>query len=280
VGSDDLFESEPAIDGLAALGPAVIPVLEASYGREGAPARRGFIEVLRQIDAPEIVPLLLRAARDPDDEVRHEAILGLGDSKDERARPIVEAALHDPAPAVRDAAVQACSAVCASPSALRHLVEIALHEQPFLRISIPRQTLRVILRGGTDSQVSVAREAIEAMALPLLRSDAGTEERVRAALLTADLRNPAAIPWLTDALEQGVAGVDKRLDPLIKMEVIRALGSVGDEESVDVLVRMSRRPMRAVQGIACEALAQLAQRGVARATVESRRCTVETAERG
>jgi HEAT repeat protein len=250
-----------------------MPALESAYGREEPAIRRGIIEVLQEIDAPGRDSLLLRAAQDPDVDVRTQAILGLGRSHDERARSVVEAALEDREPAIRDAAVEACATVCLTPSALRRLVDIAIHEPPILRIMRPRQTLRSLIGAENERQATAAREAIEAAARPLLREDSGAEERVRAALLIADLEDPAATPWLVDVLEHGLPGADERLRLLIQAQTIQTLGAAGDATCIDVLGRMSRRPTDPLKEAACQALQRLAQRGVEGAVAESRRCT-------
>jgi HEAT repeat protein len=272
LGSDDLFASEPAMDGLAALGPNVIPALEAAFDREDASIRRGIIEVLQQIDSGDAVPLLLRAVEDPNEEVRIQALEALAASDDQRAEPIIERALNDSSPAVYAAAVDACAAECNSADALRRIVDIALHDQPFVRISIPRQTLRYILQQGDVGRAQAARDAIVRIALPLLASESDREERLRAALLVADLNDAAAVPALHDALSRALEGVAPNVNAQMQIQAITALGQVGNQESIAILRDRVERagPLRP---LACRALEQMARRGIGGAAEQADGCT-------
>jgi HEAT repeat protein len=269
--SDDLFVSEPAIDGLVALGPNVIPALEAAFERENAPTRRGVAEVLQQIDSPKATDLLLHATDDPDEEVRIKAIGAIATSGDERAVPIIERALNDPSPAVYTAAVDACAAACRSPAALRRIVEIALHDEPFVRISISRRSIRYILRQEVGGRGQAARDAISSIAVPLLESASNRQERLRAALLVADLHDTAALPALHEALERPMEGVAPSVNEQMQIQVIAALGEVGNQESVAVLRDKGARD-GLLQQLACRTLEQLAKRGVAEAAEQAEWC--------
>jgi HEAT repeat protein len=279
LGSDDLFESEPAIDGLAALGSNAIPALEAAFAREDASTRRGVVEVLQQIDSAETVRLILRAVQDPDEEVRMEGLQALATSGDERAGPIIERALHDPNPAVYRTAIDACAAVCRSPDALRRIVELAIRDQPFVGISTPRHTLRYILHQEDEQRAQAARDAITNVAFPLLQSPNDRQLRLRAALLVADLSSAAAIPALRDALSRPIKGVPPRVDAQMRAQAIAALGQIDDRESVAILRKNVKRgePFRTA---ACRALDQLARRGVEGAAAEAQRCAPATSTGG
>ena len=127
--SDDLFQVDPAIERLAALGDHALPALQAALRNEGRLTKVNIVEVLRDIHTPATAPLLIEAAADEDEEVRHDAIAALGRLGDPRGGPALETALDDPVIGVRRAAVMGCLSLCTSPRALRRLVQMSLEEQ-------------------------------------------------------------------------------------------------------------------------------------------------------
>jgi HEAT repeat protein len=255
LGSDDLFESEPALDRLVALGPAAIAPLEAALEREGPAVRAGAVNTLGQIALPECVPPLIRAARDPDQEVRAEALTTLGRLGDERAREAVESALHDPAPVVVQAAAAACGVLCRSPAALRRLVEVALSSETTAGALAARNGIRVILAGSDTDQNAALREVLIELAVPLLQADAPAMQRARAALLAADAGDSRAIPWLVEAVKMEEA-------PLLRLQAVLTLGSMADPAAVNALLQVTRAESGALAAAACQALGQLAKREV------------------
>lgn len=275
LGSDDPFESDTAVDELAALGPSVIPTLEVALQREPVAVRCGIVEVLEQLGTSESSAILLRTSRDPADEVRAESLLALGTLADERGRDEVEAALSDPNPDIQRAAAAACASLCDSDQALQRVVEIAMHARPFGRMTVPRETLRRILRHGSSERSKATRQAIEKAARPRLRQDAGQDERVRAALLLSDLQDPEALPWLIEAVEKRMLQVDRADRPLMKIQAILALGSIGNDATVDVLRQIARRQPGPLHEVACQALQQLADRRIKRAAPEPGPCARE-----
>jgi HEAT repeat protein len=254
LGSDDLFESEPALDSLVALGPAAIEPLEAALEREGPAVRAGAVNALGQIALPECVPPLIRAARDPNQAVRTEALTTLGWMRDERAREAVESALHDPAPVVVQAAAAACGVLCRSPAALRRLVELALSSETTSGALAARNGLRVILAGSDTDRNAALREVLDELAVPLLQADAPAMQRARAALLAADAGDRQAIPWLVEAVKMEDA-------PLLRLQAVLTLGSMADPAAVNALLQVTRTENGALAAAACQALGQLAKRG-------------------
>jgi hypothetical protein len=127
LGSDDLFESDPAEDALVSLGPAAIPVLENALAREPPAVRAGAIAVLWRLQLPESDRLLIRAAtEDPDAEVRYEAVRTLDDVRDPGRVAAVESALADLSDRVRMAAAQLCARLCTSETGIERLAALAL----------------------------------------------------------------------------------------------------------------------------------------------------------
>jgi HEAT repeat protein len=265
LGSDDLFESEPALDSLVTLGPAAIEPLEAALEREAPAVRVGAVNALGQIGLPACVPPLIRAARDPDPEVRAEALTTLGWLRDERAREVVESALHDPAPVVVQAAAAACGVLCRSPAALRRLVELALSSETTSGALAARNGLRVILAAPNTDRSAALREVLNELALPLLQADAPARQRAQAALLAADAGDRRAIPWLVEAVKMEDA-------PLLRLQAVLTLATTADPEAVNALLQVTRAENATLAAAACQALGQLAKRAVEGATAAFETC--------
>jgi HEAT repeat protein len=249
--TDDLFQTQPAVDGLAALGPVVIPVLERAFEREPAQVRVGVVEVLSQLGVPETLPLLLRAAKDLEPEVRADALDALGGLRDERGRESVEAALGDSDMSVVAAAARACVHLCRSPGAMEALVHHAL-----AGLGIANQSLVAILRAGNAEQVAAAREAVNAMTPKVVEGDSNSEMRARAALLLAKVSPERALPCLRDYVLNGS-------QPLLRMQAIVALGAAGTERDARTLQDLyDSPPAPFARQAACTALRKMAARGV------------------
>ena len=252
LGSDDLEVSSPAEDSLVSLGPSVLPALAQALEREPPEVRRGVVEVASRLPGSAGVPLLMKAMTDDrDDEVRSQSLLSLGVIGDARARPVAEAALADPALEIRMAAASACATLCASPEALKRLVEVGLHDDPLGA----RQSLAKMLEEPGGSRAPAARQAIEEKASPVLAADGSSEERVRAALLLAELGDPATTPVLVEA----AGAADK---PNLRIYAVYELGKAGDERAVPVLAAHLHGGDAGLATYSYDALRRLAERGV------------------
>ena len=65
LGSDDLFESDPAEAKIVALGSVALPALGSALEREPPAVRVGVVGALARLHTPDTAPLLVGAARDP-----------------------------------------------------------------------------------------------------------------------------------------------------------------------------------------------------------------------
>ena len=245
--SDDLFQIDPAIESLGALGDHAIPALRAALKIEGVQARINLVEVLRDIRTPATVAALVEAAADENEEVRRDAIEALGRLGDRRAQSTLEAALHDPSAKVSRAAVAACLAQCSSPAALRRLVEKSLEQ----RTALTAQTsLSRVAAANRDAGVEIRKLADE-LAIPVME-DSGNSQRFDAALMVAQTGNEAAIPVLRECIEQ-------KTQPMMSVLCIRGLGTLGSERSIAALAEAARGDDdRLRRPAACKALATLA----------------------
>jgi len=250
LGSEDLFESDPAEAKIVALGSSALPALGLALEREPPAVRVGVVGTLAQLHTPDAAPLLVTAARDPAEDVRSAAIDALGGLGEAPGREAVEAALDDRSARVRLSAARACAALCSSPAALARLVEIALDDEPLPTTSWARSSLRALL--GRDAE---ARSAAIRAALTRLPEANPIEARARAALLLADLGDPAGSEALLKAAQRATT-------LQLRLYAIFALGDVGDEASVPVLAGLLGDPNPSVRAYAYDALGKLDARGI------------------
>jgi HEAT repeat protein len=263
LGSDDLDVSEAAADRISSFGLAALPALERAVGVESAAVRARAVEVAASVGEHEAVPLLLRAASDPAPSVRAEAVLALGSLDDERGRDRVEAALADPSIEVRRAAADGCATLCRSPQAFARLVEIALGEPTTPRMLVPRQSLRVALKGAG---AEAARAAILLHTEPILSSTAAQpEQRARAALLLADAGDARAPALLAEAVRSDA-------DAALRTQAAIALGISGDPAALPVLQQALEQDSGLPRAVVCRSLLELSARGVLGAATAHSAC--------
>ncbi len=253
LGSDDLEESERATDRILALAADALPALERALATEPAPVRRGVVESLGRIDDPRAAAMLVRAAAgDADVEVRYEALTATGRLDAPAGRAVVEAALDDPEPRVRLAAVGACAALCTSPAAMATLVRIATAGRPLAAATAARTAL-VRLLGADTERAERARAAIRGGVPEVLAGRRDGDGVVLAALLASDVGDAGGRAVLARAARGAATG-------LLRLQAIHALGAVGGSDDVAVLAALDGD---ATGGdYAYDALRRLAARGV------------------
>ena len=250
--SDDLDESSEATDKILAAGADALPALRAALGKEPPDIRREVISVAARIDDPAAVRLLVDAAGDADAGVRYEALTGLGVRAVPDTRATVEAALADEDSRVRLAAVSACGPLCASPTALSRLVELAVHAQPVSNAVAARPAIMRIL--ADPARAEPLRTAIRSIVASALAQNGTSDAAVRVALLASDIGDASG----TDVLEAAARGGS--VAPILRLQAIHALGTVGNANSVAAL--------KAVEGqapfleYACDAVRRIAARDV------------------
>jgi HEAT repeat protein len=256
LGSDDLEESEFALARIRALDADALPALERALAREPAPVRRGVVEVLEQVQDARATTMLTRAAADADVEVRAAALTALGQRGDPAGRAPVEAALADAEPRVALAAVGACPALCESTPALRRLVAIAVGGEPLPTAAAARTALAHILAADDASRAQRGRQAIHDAVPAALGSPDAHHGALLAALLASDVGDPAG----RGVLARAVGG---DAPPLLRLQAIHALGSVGMADDVSVLAALDGQPT--FGEYAYDALERLRERGVGEA---------------
>jgi len=248
--SDDLFVADPAIEALGELGDSVIPALEAAFSIENEQARLHIVEVLRDIRTPATVPLLGRAASDPQSDIRGDAIEALGKLADPAGREYIEAGLRDPDSTVQRKAVGACNRLCTSPAAVERLVELAIDRETNA-YTRARQSLHQLMQRGKVDRASV-QALSRRIALPVM-NDPGAPNRDLAALMVATAGLPEALPNL---IECATRHIDNQ--PMVSILCVQALGESGLDDAIPPLVELAAGDHRLLAPAACKALFTLA----------------------
>jgi HEAT repeat protein len=253
LGSEDLFEQDDAVNRVLALGASALPALAVALEREPPEVRAGVVEVLGKLAPSVAAPLLLRAATDPADDVRYDALQMLGPVEGEEPGTIIEQALADPNPKIRLAATRACARKCSRDEAIDRLVDMALTD-PLVNATRARAVLAAMM-AGHDERAGRARGAIAGKALPRLRSANSLEERARAALLAVKLGNG-------DALEPLLEAAREADDLHLRLQALYAIGQIGDRDAVPTLADLLRSNAAGVRSYSYDALRRLVARGV------------------
>src|SRR5262249_8530853 len=113
--------------------------------------------------------------------------------------------------------------------------------------------IRIMSQGGAPAQE--VRASIERTAVPAVRGGGSLDDRARAAVLAADIENPAGTQVLTEAAT-GASDVQ------LRFQCIYALGAVGDASAVPVLAGLLRQPDKTTSNLSYRALTEAAARGV------------------
>lgn len=221
--------------GLREVGPAVVDPLARLLESGGVPTpcRLGLIRALWEFEDSRATAALLRASRDPEAEVRAEALNAVGDREGAGIPARVVEAFGDPDERVRAAAAEAAKALDDSASA-EALVAAA-------RDAAPRVRLKALHALAVREDPRLAAPALEALgqADPELRVEAiDGLGRVKA--------NEAVEPLL---------GVLAGAEDALRAAAAEALGKIGDGRAREPLLKaLSTDPSQRVRGAADAAL--------------------------
>lgn len=263
VGSDDLFDSEPAADRLDALGAAAWPVLLRALEKEGPAVREGIVGVLASATDPDdtVRQGLGRVARsDPAEAVRAVAVPALRKLAGKESVEVVVAALGDPSPAVRREAITACTGICTSDAALERLVELALTDEPLPNALQARRVLWGLTSEGREAGI-VEKIRAGAVAESEPGKGSGTESAERrallAALLLAELGDDSRLDTVARAIrsDQPVA---------LRIHAVHAIGRLGGVDRVPLVAKLQLEDP-ALAFYAHDALERMSERGIAAA---------------
>jgi hypothetical protein len=260
LGSDDLFESEPAADRLSALGPAAWPALVRALEREGPAVREAVVGILAAGSKADdsVRQGLARAARnDPEAEVRGDAVAALRKLAGKQSYDVVVAELDDPSPAVRRKAITACSDLCTGDAALARLVGLALADEPIGNALQAKRVLWSLTADGSNREV-VGRIRSATIAASRASDGSGRDVRERrtllAALLLAELGDD-------DRLDDVARATAPDQPEAIRVHALNALGRLGGADRVALVAGLQQDPAVAVY--AHDALRRMSERGIA-----------------
>ena len=250
-----------AIEALVAQGPAALDAVTPVLEQGSETARENALEVLKELELPESVPLLIKVlGRDADPDVRYETAILLGQLADPRATGVIEATLRDKEWTARTGAARACATLCTSPEAVDRLVWMAINDQPVQPGIWARSSLVKMLKKKSAAPADLpgqVRAAIERTAKPAAGGNGPLETRVRAALLLSDVGDTSGIPALREAVAQ--QGLDAKVMPY----PLFVLGQIGDASDVPALSSALGNPRPEVSAFAYDALRRLAARNQA-----------------
>jgi len=252
LGADDLDVRERAVERLVAIGPPVLPALQAALRDEPPAVRLGAVEVLGAFETSEVAATLAEVAEhDPDADVRYEALVTLGGRDDVAAARAALHAMADEQANVVLGGIGACAVACRDAEGFGRLVELALHA-PLPNGLVARSTIGKLLLDDRDpARSAILRTAVTDRVPLLLDAATPPDVRLRAALLASDLGDPAAL----DALLAWVPEAGGAL----RAHVVWGLGQVGDARAVPILVELAPTP---ISPYAYDALRRIAARGV------------------
>ena len=249
-GSDQEVAND-AEEGLEELGPGIVPALVTVFPNQPPAARVRIVRVLAALRTNEAVAAVVRSAsNDSQLEVRAAALRALAKIRDPRSGEIVMAALDDPLPAVRWAALDACVTLCTTPAAIQKVATLAVSDPDLTAGIMARMALGRLRASGHGEAVQAA---IAASARPAL-SASTPDARARAALVVADGGDAAALASLA-TLAPGVS-------PALQRQVAFTLGVAGGAQAVGPLKALLGQRDESVQMYAYDALRRLGDRGV------------------
>lgn len=260
LGSKNDAVAVQAIDALVAQGPAALDVIATVLGTGSETARENALEVLKELELPESVPILVKVlGKDDDPDVRYETAILLGDLADPRATEVIEATLRDPSWTARTGAARACSTLCGSPEAIDRLVWMAIHDEPvqpgiWARSSLVRMLRKRPADPAPADMPGRIRTAIEREAKPVALGSGSLETRVRAALLLSDIGDASGMPALREA------ATGQTLDAKVMPYPLYVLGQMGDASDVPALKSALGNARPEVSAFAYDALRRLAAR--------------------
>jgi HEAT repeat protein len=249
-GSDQMVAND-AEEALVELGPGVVPALLSAFPNQPPAARVRIVRALARLRTDEAVAAVVQSAsNDSQLEVRAASLRALATTDDPRSLGIVMAALDDPLPAVRWAALDACVTLCTTPAAIQKVATLAVSD-PDLTAGIMARTALGRLRASGHAEPVQA--AIAASARPALSANT-PDTRARAALLVADGGDAAGLASLA-TLATGVS-------PALQRQVAFTLGYAGDAAAIAPLKALLGQQDASVQLYAYDALRRLGDRGV------------------
>lgn len=237
-----------AIEALGQIGdPKAIGPLSRLLGNRDANIRVTAATALSKMASDRnVVAPLVKALKDPDEDVAAQAATGLGESGDKRAAEPLSRFLHSPKEKVRVAAAQALGTLGderAVPLLLQLLDEES--EETQIKVLTTLRTIKApsirkrVLKHLDHPKASVRRRVVDVLG-PIgeadvaeqvehvLRADPADEVRMAAARALGEIADPASVDCLKDAIHND--------EFKVRCQAIAALGEIGDEECYKTLM--------------------------------------------
>lgn len=250
--------------------PSRVTDLERRFESTDAAARQQVVDEMSEIDAVDVMPLLMRALSDTNAEVRAAAASASGEMGAIEALPALRLLLGDRNAAVREASATALGQLRA-PGSLDALGRSLSDRENAVRIAAATAIAQLGLPEGAavlsealrdrNSEVAIAAaEGLAILAQPgsvyaLIETMSASAEAVSIAAIdaVASLRAEQAVPALAN-----LARGDAR--PPVRLAAIRALGEIASPEAVSYLLTLVEFAQGSDQFPACvEALGSLGE---------------------
>ena len=265
-GDTDARVREAAAEALGEIdSPRAVPGLIAALGSEKVGAVRAKIAwALGEIDDKRAVEALGAVVRDPDVEVRRQAVSALGELESAAAVPMLIPALKDADVETRKQAASALGEI-QSKDAVEALIPLTKDADVEVRKQAvealgqieDKRALPALEAAVRDANVEVRRQAIEAIgqldelgkappALIAALKDEDREVRKAAAEALGQLEDEEAVPALVP--------LTKDADVEVKRAAVEALSSIGGARSVEVMAGLLKDGDPEIRKLAAEAL--------------------------
>jgi HEAT repeat protein len=254
----------------------VIALVEKSLNDEQATVRMAAAEALIRLGRSELWPRILEAAKAPNPEERGAALHILGELRDKRALPVLKQALEDTQPSVRGAAALAVGDL-EDPEPVPALIRALKDPVPGVRgaaaISLGKLHA-VAARSELTKTLADQNPGVRADAVAVLLELGAPYDEVAGTVreLTGS-QDPGVRARVTRSLGKARAGSLKEAlqtlqlqaqDPLPQPRIAaaRALGQVGERETIPILRQVLHDQDEAVRATAGGALVRLLDRVV------------------
>lgn len=250
--------------------PSRVTDLERRFESTDATVRQQVVDEMAEVDAADVMPLLLRALSDPNAEVRALAASAAGEMGAIEALPSLRLLLGDRNAAVREASATALGQLRA-PGSLDALGRSLSDRENSVRVAAATAIAQLGLPEGAavlsealrdrNSEVAIAAaEGLAILAQPgsvyaLIETMSASAEAVSIAAIdaVARLRAEQAVPALAN-----LARGDAR--PPVRLAAIRALGEIASPEAVSYLLTLVEFAQGSDQFSACvEAIGNLGE---------------------
>jgi HEAT repeat protein/beta-lactamase regulating signal transducer with metallopeptidase domain len=245
--------------------PRAVPGLIAALGSEKVGAVRAKIAwALGEIDDKRAVEALGAVVRDPDVEVRRQAVSALGELESAAAVPMLIPALKDADVETRKEAASALGEI-QSKDAVEALIPLTKDADVEVRKQAvealgqieDQRALPALEASVRDANVEVRRQAIESIgqleemksappALIAALKDDDHEVRKAAAEALGNMEDEAVVPALVP--------LTKDADVEVKRAAVEALSSIGGARSVEVMAGLLKDADPEIRKLAAEAL--------------------------